>query len=87
MNVFDQDRKPIRNLFSVRTTPESERPLYENGISQMPPLIERSPESRLMGRSRFWSIWTESIRLQRKLELLESAGQCCVEEYSSSGWF
>ena len=83
----NEDRKPIGNLFRVRRRVESERPLYENGNAQLPPLVPSSPEDRLLARSRLWGLWTDSVRLQRRLETLESAAECCVEQYSSTGWF
>ena len=82
-----EDRKPFGNSFRVRRRLESERPLYENGNLQMPPLLASSREHQLLGRSRLWGLWTDSVRLQRRIETLESAAECCVEQYSSTGWF
>lgn len=87
MDVPHADRKPISGSFAVRRRQDSERIVYENGSVQLPPLTEQSEESRLLARSRLWGLWADSVRLQRRLETLESAGQCCVEECYSSGWF
>ena len=80
----DEESKPPVNHPQHLFTP----PYYEqfDGV-QMPPLIQPSPRTRLAGRSRLWGIWTDSVRLQRRLEKLESVAHCCIEEYDAGGWF
>ena len=87
-NAEDEDHKPCIDDLFHRVKRSATQPYYEEVHDlQMPPLIQASPNTRIAERSRLWGLWTDSVRLQRRLEKLESAGHCCTEEFSAGGWF
>ena len=87
-DVEDEDHKPCIDDLFHRVNRSSTQPYYEEVHDrQMPPLIEASPNTRIAGRSRLWGLWTDSVRLQRRLEKLESSAHCCTEEFNAGGWF
>ena len=45
---------------------------------RVPPLIRRSANGTILGRSRLWNLWTDSVLLQSKLEYLQSVSRHCM---------
>ena len=84
----DEDIKPCLDHLFHRVKRSSTQPYFEEVHDlQIPPLIQASPNTRIAGRSRLWGLWTDSVRLQRRLEKLESSAHCCTEEFNAGGWF
>ena len=53
--------------------------LYEQVTElRVPPLIRRSANGTILGRSRLWNLWTDSVLLQSKLEYLQSVSRHCM---------
>ena len=56
------------------------RQYEESGGILVPPLVPDSPNMQAIGRSHLWGLWTDSVRLQRKIEFVRNAANFSLME-------
>ena len=71
-----------------RVAQSQRRRIYEeHGDSHVPPLLAYDPDMQILGRSRLWGLWTDSVRLQRRIEFLRDVAKHSMIETRADRFF